>query len=85
MLAREKSFPKSSRVNRCDEWIQLELRACKDKLAEIPQDFFDNLLLLYVKAHVYTYKTALIDALEYNIRAFIREIPAEMLESVCQN
>ena len=35
MLAREKSFPKSSSVNR----IQLELRACKDKLAEIPQDF----------------------------------------------
>ena len=24
--------------------IQLELRACKDKLAEIPQDFFDNLI-----------------------------------------
>ena len=25
--------------------IQLELRACKDKLAEMPQDFFDNLIL----------------------------------------
>ena len=25
--------------------IQLKLRACKDKFAEIPQDFFDNLLL----------------------------------------
>ena len=24
--------------------IQLELRACKAKLAEIPQDFFDNLI-----------------------------------------
>ena len=28
--------------------IQLELRACKDKLAEIPQDFSDN---IYIKAH----------------------------------
>ena len=39
----------------------------------------------YVKAHVYTDKHASIDALEDNIEAFIREIPAEMLERVCQN
>ena len=26
--------------------IQLELRACKDKVAEIPQDFFDNILYI---------------------------------------
>ena len=28
---------------------------------------------------------ASIDALEHNIEAFIREVPAEMLERVCQN
>ena len=28
---------------------------------------------------------ASIDALEENIEAFIREVPAEMLERVCQN
>ena len=42
-------------------------------------------LLLYVKAHVYTDKLASIDALEDNIAAFIRKIPAEMLERVCHN
>ena len=45
----------------------------------------DNFLYGYVKAHVYTYKPASIDALEDNIDAFIREIPAEMLESIHQN
>ena len=39
----------------------------------------------YVKAHVCTGKLASSDALEDNIEAFIREIPAEMLERVCQN
>ena len=39
----------------------------------------------YVKAHVYMDKPATIDALEANIEAFIREIPADMLERVCQN
>ena len=34
----------------------------------------------YVKDHVYTDKPASIDALKDNIEAFIREIPAEMLE-----
>ena len=38
-----------------------------------------------IRAHVYTDKPASIDALEDNIEAFIREIPAEMLERVCQN
>ena len=33
--------------------VQLELRACKDKLAEIPQDFFDNLLDLKLKHKLY--------------------------------
>ena len=47
-----------------------------------PLDYF---LWAYVKAHVYTDKTASIDSLEDNIEAFIREIPAEMLERVCQN
>ena len=45
----------------------------------------DYFLWDYVKAHVYTDKPASIDALEDNIEAFIREIPAEMLERVCQN
>ena len=40
---------------------------------------------MYVKAYVYTGKPALIDLLEDNIEVFIHEIPAEMLESVCQN
>ena len=44
-----------------------------------------DFLCIYVKAHVYTDKSASIDALEDNIAAFIREIPAEMLESVGQN
>ena len=39
----------------------------------------------YVKAHVYTDKPASITGLEFNIEAFIREIPAEILERVCQN
>ena len=38
-----------------------------------------------VKAHYYMDKPATIDALEANIEAFIREIPADMLERVCQN
>ena len=45
----------------------------------------DYLLWGYVKAHVYTDKPASIDTLEENIEAFICEIPAEMLERVCQN
>ena len=40
---------------------------------------------MHVKDYAYTDKPASIDALEANIEAFIREIPAEMLESVCQN
>jgi len=43
----------------------------------------DYCLWGYVKAHVYTDKpafTVTVDALEDNIEAFIREIPAEMLE-----
>ena len=39
----------------------------------------------HVKTHVYTDKPASIDALEDNIEAFLREIPAEMLKRVCQN
>ena len=48
----------------------------------MPLDYF---LWGYVKIHVYTDKPASIDALEDNIEAFIREIPAEMLERVCQD
>ena len=43
------------------------------------------IILYYVKAHVHTDKPASIDSLEDNIEAFIRDIPAEMLESACQN
>ena len=43
------------------------------------------LLLYYVKAHVYTDQPASIDALEDNMEAFIREIPAERLARACQN
>ena len=39
----------------------------------------------YVKAHVYADKPASIDELKDNIGAFIREIPAKILERVCQN
>ena len=38
----------------------------------------------YVKAHVCTDRPASIYALEDNMEAFIRDIPAEMLERVCQ-
>lgn len=47
-----------------------------------PLDYF---LWGHVKAHVYRDKPATIDALEANIEAFIHEIPADMLERVCQN
>ena len=47
-----------------------------------PLDYF---LWGSVKAHVYTDKPASIDVLEDNIEAFIRQIPTEMLERVCQN
>ena len=43
----------------------------------------DSFLWDFVKTHVYTDKPASIDALD-NMEAFIREIPAEMLERVCQ-
>ena len=43
----------------------------------MPLDYF---LWGYVKVHVYTDKPASIEALENNIEAFIRELPAEMLE-----
>ena len=46
---------------------------------------FRQFLWGYVKAHVYTDKPASIDALEDNIEAFIREIPADMLERICQS
>ena len=42
----------------------------------------DYFMWCYVKAHAYTDKPALIDALEDNIEAFIREIPTEKLESM---
>ena len=48
----------------------------------VPLDYF---LWGNVKTHVYTDKTASIDAFDYNIEAFIRDIPPEMLERVCQN
>ena len=45
----------------------------------------DYILWDYVKDYIYTDKSASIDALEDNIEAFIREIPAEMLGRVCQS
>ena len=47
-----------------------------------PIDYF---LWGYVKPPPYADKPASIGALEDNIEAFIREIPAEMLERVCRN
>ena len=47
-----------------------------------PIDYF---LWGYVKAPVYTDNPVSMDALEDNIEAFIHEIPAEILERVCQN
>ena len=47
-----------------------------------PLDYF---LRGSVYAHVVTDKPASVDALKDNIEAFIREIPAEMLQRVCQN
>ena len=47
-----------------------------------PLDYF---WWCYVKAHVYTGKPPSIAALEDTIEAFIRAIPAEMLERICQN
>ena len=44
----------------------------------------DYFLWGYVKAHAYTNKPVSIDAFDDNIEAFIHEIPAEMLERVCQ-
>ena len=41
--------------------------------------------LFFCGAHVYTDKSASIDALEDNMEPFIREMPAEMLERICQN
>ena len=41
--------------------IQLELRACKDKLAEIPQDFFDISYL-----NVYTSSE-----MDYNLKHYL--------------
>ena len=45
----------------------------------------DYILWGFVKAHVYTDKPASNEALKDNIKAFIRKMPAEMLERVGQN
>ena len=45
----------------------------------------DHILWGYVEAHVYTDNPVSNPALEDNIEAFIRVIPAKMLERVCQN
>ena len=45
----------------------------------------DDFLWGYVKAYVYTDKPASTDVLEGDSKPFIREIPAEILERVCQN
>ena len=47
-----------------------------------PLDYF---LWRHVKVHVYRDKPTTIDALGANIEAFIRNIPADMLERVCRN
>ena len=48
-------------------------------------NIFRLFLWRYVKAHDYTDKPASIATLEGNIKAFIREIRAAMLERICQN
>ena len=45
----------------------------------------DCFLWRYVKAHVYSGNPATIAALEANIEEFIRKIPADMLERVCED
>ena len=45
----------------------------------------DYFLWCYVKANAYKDKPASIYTFEDNIEAFIREIPAEMLERACNN
>ena len=47
-----------------------------------PLDYF---LWCYGKAHAFTDKPVLFNALENNIEAFICEIPVEMLERIYQN
>lgn len=45
----------------------------------------DYLLWVYIKVNVYTDEPASKDILEDNIEAFIREVPTEKLERLCQN
>lgn len=45
----------------------------------------DNFMWAYVKAHIYPDETPSIDVLEDKIEEFIRGIPIEILERVCQN
>ena len=42
-------------------------------------------MVLCLSSRLYRDKLASIDGIEDNIEAFIREIPVEMLERVCQN
>ena len=44
----------------------------------------DHFLRSYLKVHVYAGNPALIDVLKDNIEVYFHEIPAEMLERVCQ-
>ena len=46
--------------------------------------YLDYFLYGYVKAHVNIDKPTSIDALEEHIESFIHEIPAEILERVCE-
>ncbi|CAH2000968.1 unnamed protein product [Acanthoscelides obtectus] len=73
-----------------DMWFQQDGATCHtahETMALLSCDLtpLDYFLWGHVKANIYGDKPATIDALEANIEAFIREIPADMLERVCQN
>ena len=55
------------------------------RLGPVRFNAFRLFYVSYVEDHVCTDKPASIDALKDNIEAFIREIPAEMLERAYQN
>ena len=55
-------------------------------LFQVQDKSIDQIFLIFfvLKAYVYADKPASIEALKVNTEAFIREIPAEMLERACQ-
>ena len=80
-------MPHSTRNNELMERQVGEHFTSRSRLVNWPPrscNALDCFLWGYVKANLYTDKPASIYALEDNMEAFIREIPAEMLARVCQ-